>query len=145
MVNVMKKAKWITKWEPCGNSKSSHSAWCSNCKMLSEMPVGDFCKWCGATMDGHIDNIDETERGDMIMEAYQVRYIKEYDDLVTRYMKLNSLLKKYDEGTLDFELNCPIELLREQADAMWKYIEILWERSDYEKVDLNPITKGVVM
>ena len=77
------------------------------------------------------------------MEAYQVRYMKEYDELCTRYMKLNALLKKADEGTLDFELNCPLELLKEQADVMWRYIEILWERSEYEKVDLVPITNGV--
>ena len=77
------------------------------------------------------------------MEAYQVRYMKEYDELCMRYMKLNALLKKADEGTLDFELNCPLELLKEQADVMWRYIEILWERSVYEKVDLVPITNGV--
>ena len=71
------------------------------------------------------------------MTAYQVRFIKEYDDLCTRYMKLNSIISKYDKGTLDFELNCPIELLREQAETMFKYIEILWERSSYEKVCLR--------
>ena len=76
------------------------------------------------------------------MKAYQVRYMKEYDDLCTRYMKLNSIISKYDKGTLDFELNCPIEVLREQAEIMFKYIEILWLRSEYEKVDLNPVCKG---
>lgn len=77
------------------------------------------------------------------MEAYQVRYMKEYDELCMRYMKLNAIIKKAEEGTLDFELNCPLELLKEQADVMWRYIEILWERSEYEKVDLVPITNGV--
>lgn len=76
------------------------------------------------------------------MEAYQVRFMKEYDDLVTRYTKLNNLIKKAEEGTLDFELNCPIELLKEQLEIMWKCIEILWERSAYEKVDLIPITNS---
>lgn len=76
------------------------------------------------------------------MKAYQVRYVKEYDDLCTRYMKLNSIIDKYDKGTLDFELNCPIEMLKEQAEIMFKYIEILWERSEYEKVDLLPVCKG---
>lgn len=79
-----------------------------------------------------------------IYKAYQIRYIKEYDDLCIRYMKLNALLKKADEGTLDFELNCPLELLKEQADVMWRYIEILWERSVYEKVDLNPVCEGAI-
>ena len=76
------------------------------------------------------------------MTAYQVRFVKEYDDLCTRYMKLNSIINKYEKGTLDFELNCPIEMLKEQAETMWKYIEILWNRSEYEKVDLNPVCKG---
>ena len=79
-----------------------------------------------------------------IMKDYQVRYYKEYEDLCIRYMKLNSILDKYDKGQLDFELNCPIELLREQADVMWRYIEILWERSVYENVDLNPVCKGAL-
>ena len=78
------------------------------------------------------------------MEAHQVRYVKEYDDLCVRYMKLNLLLKKYEEGTLNFELNCPVEMLKEQADIMWRYIEILWERSVYENVDLNPIVEGAI-
>lgn len=76
------------------------------------------------------------------MEAYQVRFIKEYDDLVARYTKLNRLIKKAEDGIFDFELNCPIELLKEQSEIMWKYIEILWERSAYEKVDLMPITNS---
>lgn len=77
------------------------------------------------------------------MEAYQVRFMKEYDELVLRYTKLNAIIKKFEEGTLDFTLKCPIELLKEQADVMWRYIEILWERSGYENVDLNPVTNGV--
>jgi len=76
------------------------------------------------------------------MEAYQVRFIKEYDDLVARYVKLNNLIKKAEDGILDFELNCPVELLKEQSEIMWRYIEILWERSAYEKVDLIPITNS---
>ena len=78
------------------------------------------------------------------MEAYQVRYVKEYGELCVKYMKLNALLTKAEKGQLDFELNCPLELLKEQADVMWRYIVILWERSQYEKVDLNPICKGAI-
>lgn len=76
------------------------------------------------------------------MEAYQVRFVKEYDDLVARYVKLNNFIKKAEDGIFDFELNCPIELLKEQSEIMWRYIEILWERSAYEKVDLIPITNS---
>ena len=77
------------------------------------------------------------------MTAHQVRFISEYDDLVERYMRLNSFIKTVEEGSVNVELNCPLELLKEQADVMWRYIEILWERSAYEEVDLNPITNGV--
>lgn len=79
-----------------------------------------------------------------IYKAYQIRYIKEYDDLCMRYIKLNSIIDKAEKGILEFELNCPLELLKEQADIMWRYIEILWERSAYEKVDLNPVCKGAI-
>ena len=78
------------------------------------------------------------------MQAYQVRYINEYKELCERYMKLNRMLDKYDRGTLEFELNCPVELLRAQSEVMWKYIEILWNRADYEGVDLMPVSKGAV-
>lgn len=77
------------------------------------------------------------------MTAQQVRFISEYDDLVGKYMKLNSFIKTVEKGLVNVELNCPLELLKEQADVMWRYIEILWERSVYEEVDLNPVTNGV--
>ena len=77
------------------------------------------------------------------MEAYQVRFMNEYDELVLRYTEIITIIKNFEEGTLDFTLKCPIELLKEQADVLWRYIEILWERSEYENVDLNPVTNGV--
>lgn len=77
------------------------------------------------------------------MTAQQVRFISEYDNLVEKYMKLNYFIKTAEEGLINVELNCPLELLKEQADVMWRYIEILWERSAYEEVDLNPVTNGV--
>ena len=76
------------------------------------------------------------------MTAHQVRFIGEYNDLVERYIKLNSFIKEVEEGLVNIELNCPLELLKEQADVMWRYIEILWERSVYEEVDLIPITNS---
>lgn len=71
------------------------------------------------------------------MEVYQARYIDEYNKLCERYGKLLTLLRKADMGQLDFELNCPIELLKEQADIMKRYIDILVRRADYEKVELT--------
>ena len=71
------------------------------------------------------------------MEVYQVRYVDEYNKLCDKYGKLLRLLRKADIGQLDFELNCPIELLKEQADVMKRYIDILVRRADYEKVELT--------
>lgn len=70
------------------------------------------------------------------MEAYQVRCMKEYNDLCERYKKLLKLIRKAEYGELDFELNCPLELLKEQADIMKRYIDILLYRDKYEKIGL---------
>lgn len=82
-----------------------------------------------------------SEIGD-VMKAYQVRYMKEYDDLCDRYQKLNKMIRKYDNGTLEFTLNCPIDILRKQSFIMWQYIQVLYDRAIYEKVDLEPICEG---
>ena len=71
------------------------------------------------------------------MEVYQVRYVDEDNKLCDKYGKLLRLLRKADIGQLDFKLNCPIELLKEQADVMKRYIDILVRRADYEKVELT--------
>lgn len=76
------------------------------------------------------------------MKNYQVRFMNEYNELVNRYRKLNSLLNKYELGALDFELNCPIELLQKQSAIMYDYICILYERDKYEKVGLEKVLEG---
>jgi hypothetical protein len=62
--------------------------------------------------------------------------MKEYNDLCERYKKLLKLIRKAEYGELDFELNCPLELLKEQADVMKRYIDILLCRDKYEGVGL---------
>ena len=76
------------------------------------------------------------------LKDYQIRYLDEYNTLVKRYLKLNAIINKYEFGTLDFDLNCPLELLKEQSDIMWNYIDVLWRRADYEGVELNKICEG---
>ena len=71
------------------------------------------------------------------MEAYQVRFLKEYQELCDRYDKLLKMLRNADLGMLDFKLNCPLELLKEQADIMSRYINVLLERDEYENVGLS--------
>ena len=71
------------------------------------------------------------------MEAYQVRYLKEYQELCKRYGKLLKILRDINLGLVDFKLKCPIELLKEQADIMARYIDVLLKRDEYEKVGLE--------
>ncbi len=70
------------------------------------------------------------------MEAYKKRMVKEYWDLKDKYDKLHKMLVKYGAGKLDFTPTCPIELLREQAATMGKYLFILEERAIIEQVNL---------
>ena len=47
------------------------------------------------------------------------------------------MIVKYEAGTLDFTPTCPIELLKEQASYMGKYLYILEVRAQLEGVNLN--------
>lgn len=67
---------------------------------------------------------------------YKERMRNEYIELKDKYDKLHRMLVKYDAGKLDFALNCPIELLREQAATMGKYLYILETRALIEGVEL---------
>ena len=60
----------------------------------------------------------------------------EYIVLMDKYDKLHRMLVKYDAGKLDFTPTCPIELLREQAATMGKYLYILETRALIEEVEL---------
>ena len=73
----------------------------------------------------------------MIMEEYKERFIKEYKELKERYEKLHNIIVKAEANTLDFELSCPLDLLKEQANYMGNYLHILEIRAEIEKVDIN--------
>ena len=60
----------------------------------------------------------------------------EYKQLKERYDKLHSMLVKYEAGTLEFTPNCPIDLLKEQAAAMGKYLYVLEVRAQIEDINL---------
>lgn len=68
---------------------------------------------------------------------YKGRMAAEYHELKTRYDKLHKMLVKYDAGKLEFTPTCPIELLREQASVMGRYLYILETRALIEEVDLS--------
>ena len=60
----------------------------------------------------------------------------EYKQLKERYDKLHNMIVKYEAGTLGFTPNCPLDLLKEQAAAMGKYLYVLEVRAQIEGIDL---------
>ena len=72
----------------------------------------------------------------MESEDWKDRFKAEYVQLSVRLEKLESVLKKYDNGELEWEFKSPVELLRQQADYMNNYKVILEQRATYEGVDL---------
>lgn len=70
------------------------------------------------------------------MEDWKQRVVDEYKQLHGRYERLLAMIDKYEAGTLTFTPNCPICLLRMQADTMRKYLDILEIRGKIEKINL---------
>lgn len=70
-------------------------------------------------------------------EDYKVRFVKEYKELKERYGKLHKMIVKAEAGTLDFEPDCPLDLLKQQAKAMGEYLHILEIRAEIERIDIN--------
>ena len=74
-------------------------------------------------------NITPKQKMEDIKMDYKERMRNEYIELKDKYDKLHRMLVKYDAGKLDFTPSCPIELLREQAATMGKYLYILETRA----------------
>ena len=74
--------------------------------------------------------------GGMVSPDYKERFEAEYNQLKDRYEKLGEMLKKHDEGTLEFAPSCPIYLLSAQYHAMREYLGILETRAVIEGVSL---------
>ena len=70
------------------------------------------------------------------MEDYKERMVKEYVELKEKYSKLHRIIVKHDAGTLEFKLDCPIEVLKAQKNIMGQYLNTLEIRAEIEKVDL---------
>ena len=69
------------------------------------------------------------------MKDYKQRMIDEYKQLKERTNKLGLMIGKYHGGTLDFEPNCPIELLETQYYTMCAYLKILEQHAEVEGVE----------
>jgi len=73
------------------------------------------------------------------MEDYKIRMIKEYRELKDRYEKLHKMIVKYDAGTLEFTPKCDIYMLRDQAETMGHYLNILEIRSEIEGIGYDKL------
>lgn len=72
----------------------------------------------------------------MNSEDYKERFKAEYQQVVIRYQKLATMLKKWDKGELNFEPTCPRSTYNMQIKAMTDYIAVLEARAVMEGVNL---------
>lgn len=98
--------------------------------MLDEHQADNY-KWLCNT------ELKDTIEG-MTSEDYKERFIAEYKQLIIRLKKLESIIDKAKNNSLDSRLNCPrIVVLETQAIYMQNYADILRMRARQEGIDLN--------
>lgn len=68
---------------------------------------------------------------------YKERFKAEYQQVAIRYRKLAAMLKKWDNGELNFTPSCPRSTYNMQVRAMTDYIAVLEARAVMEGVDLG--------
>lgn len=73
----------------------------------------------------------------MLSKDYRERFIAEYWQTKHRYDRLHNMVVEYEAGVLNFKPSCPIELLKDQKNAMGKYLYALEVRARIEKIDLQ--------
>ena len=61
----------------------------------------------------------------MTSASYKERFIAEYAQLALRIFNLSKMVSRYDRNELDFTPDTPIEILKDQLNAMNDYLEIL--------------------
>ena len=72
----------------------------------------------------------------MNSEEYKERFKAEYYQLLIRYEKLKTMLRKWDNGDLTFRPTCPRSIYTLQIKAMEDYIAVLEARAVMENVEL---------
>lgn len=73
----------------------------------------------------------------MLSDNYQDRFLAEFYQIKIRIDGLETMLKKYRNGTLGFTPNCKIETLEEQLRAMIKYENCLVLRAEEENINIK--------
>lgn len=66
------------------------------------------------------------------MQSYQVRMVKEFEDVYIRFQKLFAFVKSVNNKSYNYET--PLELLLEQLDIMMRYMRVLEKRFRYEGI-----------
>ena len=72
-----------------------------------------------------------------MMEEYKKRFITEYKELEDRLTKLQRIIERFKDGTLDFTPDTPIEILEMQAHYMKQYLYCLKRRCIYEHIKIE--------
>lgn len=72
----------------------------------------------------------------MNSDNYKERFKAEYYQLKIRKEKLEAMLEKYRNGTLEFTPNCSYDLLHTQLVYMECYMNVLEERAKVENIEL---------
>ena len=72
-----------------------------------------------------------------VMDSYEVKLVDEYETLCEKYRNLLRFIRKADYNELGQPLKCPLELLKEQADVMKRYMDILFLRGKHVGMNFN--------
>ena len=75
----------------------------------------------------------------MNSDDYKERFRAEYAQLTIRYYGLCNMLKKWDNGTLEFKPTCPRSTYNMQTKAMEDYIAVLEARAVMENIILEDV------
>lgn len=91
----------------------------------------------GKNLEEKINNINLEDTIELMKSSnYKERFIAEYMQTKIRYNNLHRIIVKYDAGTLDFELNTPISILKNQKFVMGQYLNQLEIRAEIEGIKL---------
>ena len=71
----------------------------------------------------------------MTSDDYKERFLAEYYQLETRYLKLRKMYENWDN--LPFTPTCPKSCYEKQLDAMFNYLVILVSRALQEEIKLD--------
>ena len=88
----------------------------------------------------HYDSIELRDTVEMMNSAdYKERFVAEYMQLKIRYNNLHKMIVKKEAGTLSFEPNTPILILKNQKSFMGQYLNQLEIRAEIEHIPLPRI------